>query len=285
MPVAVAAPRECAAKIGAHFTFALAAARRRQWELATSHSSASSCASWCARVSFSSPARAPLAASLLTPRLSRASQAEEELIEIVPTFSEGTVAALTGDLGPFTAGIPVVRARLCVRARAAAAGALCSPPLVHPPRRAQVVPLWAALRLKADQRCRVVPPHWLTLDFLRRARAEERERADAFAALPFYYVEISRLLLSSWCGGAAARRAQAGGLAMTATHANRRALRPCAPSPPPLPLLGLARTSPTPTQSRRPSKTFRRCAKKRCSAAWRRCCRWRQRARRRAWWI
>ena len=100
------------------FTFALAAARRRQWELATSHSSASSCASWCARVSFSSPARAPLAASLLTPRLSRASQAEEELIEIVPTFSEGTVAALTGDLGPFTAGIPVVRARLlCVRAR------------------------------------------------------------------------------------------------------------------------------------------------------------------------
>ena len=159
--------------------------------------------------------------ALFTPSPFASSQAEEELIEIVPTFSEGTVSELTGDLGPFTAGIPVVRAhapaclltarRALGLARSSVAGAVLptrgAPP--HPSCRrvceralsAQVVPLWAALRLKADQRCRVVPPHWLTLDFLRRARAEERERADAFTALPFYYVEISRLLLSSWCAG------------------------------------------------------------------------------------
>ena len=101
-------------------------------------------------------------------------QAEEELIEILPTFTEGAVAALTGDLGPFRAGVPVA------------------------------VPLWAALRLKADQRCRVVPPAWLAPPFLARAKAMERERADAFAPLPFYYIEVARLLLSSWCARARA---------------------------------------------------------------------------------
>ncbi len=57
--------------------------------------------------------------------------AEEEEIQIVPQFTEDVVQALTGDFGPFTAGVPVD------------------------------VPLWVALRLKRDRQCAIVTPPWM----------------------------------------------------------------------------------------------------------------------------
>lgn len=57
--------------------------------------------------------------------------AEEEVIQIVPQFTEDEVYALTGDYGPFSAGIPVD------------------------------VPLWVALRLKRDRQCAIVTPTWM----------------------------------------------------------------------------------------------------------------------------
>lgn len=95
--------------------------------------------------------------------------AEEVHISIIPSFTEpAPLAMLTGNFGPFIAGLPVE------------------------------VPLWVALKLKEDGKCRIQPPPWMDVDRLKNLLGREKANADSFVEIPFYYIEMSRLLLSGW---------------------------------------------------------------------------------------
>ncbi|KAH8917931.1 DNA replication complex GINS protein PSF2 [Atractiella rhizophila] len=63
----------------------------------------------------------------------------------------------------------------------------------NPPERA-TVPLWMALELKKTSKCRIVPPDWLTMERLEEKLNAETSSA-SFSALPFHWMEISRMLL------------------------------------------------------------------------------------------
>lgn len=128
--------------------------------------------------------------------------AQEEEIQIVPQFTEDVVMAITGDFGPFIAGVPAT------------------------------VPLSVALRLKRDRQCAIVTPVWMragksrplqlcpcvvrygaacgiTASFplrpsffaanLQSVLRDEQSMPDKFFALPFHYTQTARLLLAGWC--------------------------------------------------------------------------------------
>lgn len=54
-----------------------------------------------------------------------------ETISVVPNFSDGVMYFLSGDVGPFRAGLPLE------------------------------VPLWVAAHLRQQRRCRIIQPEWL----------------------------------------------------------------------------------------------------------------------------
>ncbi|ORE04404.1 DNA replication complex GINS protein PSF2 [Rhizopus microsporus var. microsporus] len=58
------------------------------------------------------------------------------------------------------------------------------------------VPLWIALILKAEHKCNIICPDWLTVDHLKK-RQEEEEKEEEFSRLPFHYMEISQLLIET----------------------------------------------------------------------------------------
>ena len=89
----------------------------------------------------------------------------ESEVEILPSFSSPPLRFLQHTLGPFRPNYPIT------------------------------VPLWLALSLRQSQRCSIVPPAWLTPDFL--LLHCEREAGDMsvfFPQLPFHYIEIAYLL-------------------------------------------------------------------------------------------
>ncbi|GAA95490.1 uncharacterized protein L969DRAFT_92622 [Mixia osmundae IAM 14324] len=96
---------------------------------------------------------------------------QDVLVEIVPLFRMQTPFRLTGKLngksrtvGPF-----------------------------EPPRRARI-PLWLAVTLKRKRKCRIVAPPWMLLEKLEELLREDTTSL-GFSALPFCYMEISRVLL------------------------------------------------------------------------------------------
>lgn len=58
--------------------------------------------------------------------------AQEEKVQIVPNFSSGRIAMLTGECGPFEPLTPVE------------------------------VPLWVACQFKKMKKCSITPPEWMT---------------------------------------------------------------------------------------------------------------------------
>ncbi|KAJ0448799.1 putative DNA replication complex GINS protein Psf2 [Helianthus annuus] len=56
------------------------------------------------------------------------------------------------------------------------------------------VPIWLAVALKKRGKCTIRPPDWMSLEKLTQVLEAERDSASSFEALPFHYVEISRLL-------------------------------------------------------------------------------------------
>ncbi|KAH9710424.1 DNA replication complex GINS protein PSF2 [Citrus sinensis] len=82
--------------------------------------------------------------------------AEDELVEIVPNMRMDPLNFICGDFGPFYPQIPVK------------------------------VPLWLAAALKKRGKCTIRPPQWMSIG--------EREDRGTFQAVPFHYIEISRLL-------------------------------------------------------------------------------------------
>ncbi|DAZ96437.1 TPA: hypothetical protein N0F65_006483 [Lagenidium giganteum] len=96
--------------------------------------------------------------------------AEQELIAIVPHFhvreNNGMMNFIGGDFGPFQAGITTQ------------------------------VPLWLAIMLKQLNKCRIITPSWLAVDFL-TARLEREKQSDVFEKLPYHYLEFASLLFKN----------------------------------------------------------------------------------------
>jgi len=91
--------------------------------------------------------------------------AENSTIEIVPKFNHPVIHLISGDLGPFIAGMPTT------------------------------VPLWAALNLRQRQKCRILPPPWMTVEELEKVKQEEKENKH-FTEIPTeHYREVTQLLL------------------------------------------------------------------------------------------
>eukprot|EP00164_Ancoracysta_twista_P003402 GFYU01004542.1.p1 GENE.GFYU01004542.1~~GFYU01004542.1.p1 ORF type:complete len:245 (+),score=20.87 GFYU01004542.1:94-735(+) len=67
-------------------------------------------------------------------------------------------------------------------------------PEFKPPKPA-TVPLWLALTLKSRQKCKIIPPAWMTPASLQDKLDEERANPQRFADLPHYYLEIASLML------------------------------------------------------------------------------------------
>ncbi|KAH3824437.1 DNA replication complex GINS protein PSF2-like [Dreissena polymorpha] len=91
--------------------------------------------------------------------------AEKELITIVPNFGLDKIYLISGDIGPFIAGMPID------------------------------VPLWMAINLKQRQKARIRPPEWLDVEKLREKKQEETD-SKFFTEMPCKcYIEMTTLLL------------------------------------------------------------------------------------------
>ncbi|GJJ07176.1 hypothetical protein Clacol_001376 [Clathrus columnatus] len=90
--------------------------------------------------------------------------AMEQLIDIVPSFRADKIRLISGTFGPF-----------------------------RPPSKTKV-PLWFAVNLKLKKKCRIVPPVWLSIEFLQE-RLSQETLSEEFTAFPFRFAEISKVLL------------------------------------------------------------------------------------------
>ncbi|KAL8192988.1 hypothetical protein R6Q57_027436 [Mikania cordata] len=90
--------------------------------------------------------------------------AEDEMIEIVPNLKMKPLSLICGDFGSFQPQIPTQ------------------------------VPIWLAVALKKRGKCSIRAPDWMSVENLTKVLEAERDSSSSFEALPFHYVEISRLL-------------------------------------------------------------------------------------------
>ena len=93
--------------------------------------------------------------------------AEDEIIEILPKIKMEEINLIQGSFGPFESNVPVK------------------------------VPLWMACILRKKGTCKIIQPKWLTVEYLKQILEEEKEekRQQDFSILPFYFLEISLILL------------------------------------------------------------------------------------------
>lgn len=76
-----------------------------------------------------------------------------------------------------------------------------------------VVPLWVALHLQRHGKCQIIPPPWLSVEYLKSKLREERERSTStFAVLDEHVIQLATALLSNdtisqeYMGGEANRK-------------------------------------------------------------------------------
>ncbi|XP_060528443.1 probable DNA replication complex GINS protein PSF2 isoform X2 [Cylas formicarius] len=89
---------------------------------------------------------------------------EKSQISIVPSFNSATIHLISGDVGPFRAGIPTT------------------------------VPLWLAVNLKRQQQCKIQSPDWMRLEELERIKNDEKE-SRTFTSMPENYIVEAKLIL------------------------------------------------------------------------------------------
>ncbi len=75
-----------------------------------------------------------------------------------------------------------------------------------------IVPLWLGIYLRKRNLCRLVAPHWLNVDHLKRVLEHERDqnKQQFSQELPFRYMEISRSILQSIGAGRSGAHASGG---------------------------------------------------------------------------
>jgi GINS complex subunit 2 len=59
------------------------------------------------------------------------------------------------------------------------------------------VPLWLALNLRKMNKCTLLPPYWLDIEFL-KSKLEEETKDNDYSKLPDYFFEISVLLINKY---------------------------------------------------------------------------------------
>ncbi|KAN0097538.1 hypothetical protein V8E55_001984 [Tylopilus felleus] len=104
----------------------------------------------------------PLRASIAPPELELI--ASEHLVDVVPLISMEKTAFISGAYGP-----------------------------LRPPNKCRI-PLWMAMNLKLKKKCHIVPPDWLTVEFLQDRLSEETSEP-GFSRLPFRFSEIAKVIL------------------------------------------------------------------------------------------
>ncbi|GMH58126.1 hypothetical protein TrLO_g15946 [Triparma laevis f. longispina] len=106
---------------------------------------------------------------------------EESCVDVVPAFDCPVLSFISGDYGPFTAGMAVT------------------------------VPLWLAVELRKQYRCRITPPAWLCEEFLQSVLNYEKDPLNEtfFSSapspldpstplpLPYHYQSIATVLLQT----------------------------------------------------------------------------------------
>jgi len=100
----------------------------------------------------------------LTPEELEFIACSHETIEIIPLFNMDRIRLISGVYGPF-----------------------------QPPRKVHV-PLWLAINLKIKSKCNIVPPEWLSAEYIKQ-KVDEELAEEQFTALPFRYLEIAKVLL------------------------------------------------------------------------------------------
>ncbi|CAI5438421.1 unnamed protein product [Caenorhabditis angaria] len=90
--------------------------------------------------------------------------AANQQIEIIPRISEKVVHLISGDVGPFEAGIPTK------------------------------IPVWMALMLKRKHHCHIVPPGWLAIEELKKILISESDNL-GLSHLPDMFFELSHMLV------------------------------------------------------------------------------------------
>jgi len=91
--------------------------------------------------------------------------AENEFVEIIPNFPYKKIYLISGEIGPFRAGIPLR------------------------------VPIWLAANLKARQKCRLVAPKWMDVDELELLKKEEADSPQFCKAPSEYYIIQAQILI------------------------------------------------------------------------------------------
>ncbi|XP_055386420.1 probable DNA replication complex GINS protein PSF2 [Condylostylus longicornis] len=92
---------------------------------------------------------------------------EQTEIGIIPNFNFDAIHLISGSIGPFRAGLPVK------------------------------TPLWLAIHLRKQQKCRIVPPDWMELEILEELKEEEK-RSRFFIKMPCeHYMIVAQLILST----------------------------------------------------------------------------------------
>lgn len=70
---------------------------------------------------------------------------EKVYVSIIPTFNNDGIHLISGDLGPFRASLPVN------------------------------VPLWVAVSLKRQKKCKIQPPDWMDMQKLEYIKEQEKQ--------------------------------------------------------------------------------------------------------------
>lgn len=92
---------------------------------------------------------------------------ENEEIGVIPNFNFDPIHLISGTIGPFRAGIPL-----------------------H-------IPLWIAIHLRKQQKCRIVTPEWMEVEFLEDLKEEEK-RTNGFLKMPSpHYMIIAKLVMGA----------------------------------------------------------------------------------------
>ncbi|KAF5298065.1 hypothetical protein FQA39_LY11833, partial [Lamprigera yunnana] len=90
---------------------------------------------------------------------------EKQVVSIIPTFNSSAIHLVSGDVGPFRAGLPVK------------------------------VPLWIAVNLKRQRKCKLQPPDWMDVAQLHVLKDEEKS-SSTFIKMPSeHYMIEAKLLL------------------------------------------------------------------------------------------
>ncbi|XP_037960258.1 probable DNA replication complex GINS protein PSF2 [Teleopsis dalmanni] len=92
---------------------------------------------------------------------------EKSEISIIPSFNFDPLHLISGTIGPFRAGLPVY------------------------------VPLWLAVHLRKQQKCRIVPPQWMDIDTLETIKEEEK-MSKFFTKMPDeHYMIVTQLIMNA----------------------------------------------------------------------------------------